>query len=488
MAPRSKAKKVSAPSTSLIQATDLASTSSTSLPFPDSAPTLPSPLRRSSLRNHPSIIAEICQYLLPHQLARVLRVNRQCFEVAGQKLYRDIKIVPGAGYQRTNLAIPYRHKGLPSPTKSRLFEFVRTVDITESAAIWLDNAQITDMVCRRTGTPYALPHLRTLILRTDPVDIPAGRIVHPVAPWFLVGLQPEHLLLVGDLAALARISRYPHVYGSEPAHWPSVKRLEHIIPYKNPHPYPTPFIISSGDRDSVASFPNLLSYDIFFDISSSQQDLSITGMLRAELHFARTVAWTIRNSREVVPVTIWLSPLSETAFIQHKRLIKRAICQTLRADQYLETGCSQAFPLWDEARFLSRVAHVRAYMCSPAKMARWDCVRNGWADGVASRVWRSGVEEVGGEAGRVDWDDVQPGDDGADVLSVFEYDSEEEQGETESEEGENVGNFYGYSSYHQRWIYQGEHLSSDDSDVAGDAGDEGEEEDEGEDSDEVEEE
>lgn len=206
-----------------------------------------------------------------------------------------------------------------------LLNYIEVLDIGEMDALGLSNQK------EESG---GLPHLRqlkTLIIReADDKSKPWL----PASDLFVSDWHPQRLVIAGTPSSFSRILSYQRTKSSSDPTlsrtlWPSVHRLLHIIPHNLPNLYPSKFFRSTADCNIAASLPNLLQYDIFFDIDCAARDPSWqpirTMWAPPDYHFARTIAWFIRNTPSSLPLIFWLSDSSEIVYGQRKALVKRLV-------------------------------------------------------------------------------------------------------------------------------------------------------------------
>jgi hypothetical protein len=241
-----------------------------------------------SLSGNPLIITAICSCLSPPTLSRMLRVDKQCFHIAGKALYRYLTVITIEDGRHTSppveafysqklcpLGDPYYRikSGVQSATKVALLAMIEVLDITDDAALLITSSHqklSDDLVAK----PHQLRNMKTLVLRSDPRTTPRRMDERS----FGDGWAPELLVFIGISKSLELILDRPRDDGAKfNLSWPSVRRLHHISPFQSP----TDTV--RGDayayrRPSLASRPkNLTSYDLYYDVQSPTRHPRIRG-------------------------------------------------------------------------------------------------------------------------------------------------------------------------------------------------------------------
>lgn len=414
-----------------------------------------------SLAGYPAILSEICALSSPPTLSRLLRVDRQLFDIAGRHLYRR-HVFKAGSYDRispqpfetyitalSEQANSWEENLEQAPLWQRSFiypllDHIEVLEISENNAIQLSNR------CRDPNGPFLprLSRLKTLIVLANYHDPERLTLREP----FLPDWCPERLVILGSVKALYRVTSYRRTAigyrrtdgpGNADMLWPSVTRLKHIIPHIENRPYPSDFLLRTDPCDVTASLPNIRNYDLFFDIRYHQRQTASRQMDRSEHHFARTMAWLIRNSREDLAVTIWLSAQTQQSLDVYKSLIKATVCRpyspkVLRALDQPDDW----YPVWDDAQFGRRVDVVRAARCEESTEEAWcKALDNVWRNRMIQSAnepdsylpWLEVDLTLEGEEGAIDWCQTHNGETGTD-LEFSDIDDEDEEDEDDEDE------------------------------------------------------
>ncbi|KAI9634366.1 uncharacterized protein MKK02DRAFT_28122 [Dioszegia hungarica] len=240
-----------------------------------------------SLSGNPFIITAICSHLPPPTLSRMLRVDKQCFHIAGKALYRYLTVNTIGDGRRTLPPVeafysqklwlsgnPPTKSGVGSATKVALLAMIEVLDITEEAALRIAN-NVQPLSEDLVAVPHPLRNMKTLVLRSE-VNPRTADPRQSDGRSFGDGWAPELIVFIGSSKALIRVLNHPRDDGPKWGRlsWPPVRRLQHLSPF----PLPTDTAVAFGERSGLSTrLKNLTSYDLYYDVQTPTRHPRIEG-------------------------------------------------------------------------------------------------------------------------------------------------------------------------------------------------------------------